>query len=250
MTPLKCTFCNAPMLDGAIACPQCLWLAPGGREKLLEYTTSGLPRLLYLHPGVMPWTDVYTRMLKAYETQLERKGPPPPSPLVLGGWWSSASEKDRRWKEMIAWAHQHGLDHLVALPYDSLIGYGNDVVYDLTGDYYEARDPVPVPPPEQVASAMELLTREWPSLAGPEIAGATRPLRLTGDKKRRLLVEADGAVTPPWGSWTQLTTPTPFRAFRARINALIAPHRLDHIEFLVRHPHEGRFKTPQPPSQT
>jgi len=49
------------------------------------------------------------------------------------------------------------------------------------------------------------------------------------------LVFGEGAATPPWGAWSSLPvneeTRRKFTRFRAAINAAIAPHEVDHVDF-------------------
>lgn len=100
-----------------------------------------------------------------------------------------------------------------------------------------SREPRPIPSGDLIEAATAALCEGWARVAGPELAAVTRPLRFTGRKKRRLVVEADYGSPSPWGSWDRLG-PEPgrrsFTALRRAVNELIAPHEVDHIEFTPR----------------
>jgi len=75
---------------------------------------------------------------------------------------------------------------------------------------------------------MEALTSQWEKIVGEELAEVTKPLSITGDKARRLLVQADKSAAPPCGGWTcrseQEVRRRTFNEFRASTNRAIAPH--------------------------
>ena len=68
----------------------------------------------------------------------------------------------------------------------------------------------------------------------------TRPVAFTGKKARRLLIHADATALPPWGNWAQRGDDEEqrraFTRLRSTINRAIAPHEVDHIEFLAQMP--------------
>jgi hypothetical protein len=65
----------------------------------------------------------------------------------------------------------------------------------------------------------------------------TRPVAFTGKKARRLLVQAEGEAIPPWGGWFDRSTEEAkrrtFTRFRSAVNKAIAPHEVDHIDFVT-----------------
>lgn len=89
---------------------------------------------------------------------------------------------------------------------------------------------------------VELLTRlqeRWPMLIGATLAGVTKPIAFSGRKKRRLVVLADPNASPPCGTWQALAEAparSAFTSFRAAINRALAPHEVDHVDFIVRAP--------------
>src|SRR5208337_1649632 len=90
----------------------------------------------------------------------------------------------------------------------------------------------------QIKQYMDTLLSHWSEIVGNELASITRPLVFTGRKARRLLVLADSAITPPWGGWSHLSIQESerrtFTRFRAAINKAIAPHEVDHIDFIIK----------------
>jgi len=54
-------------------------------------------------PQPDPWSGIYKCLPGA-----------PPKPLILAAWWhTSDAEKEARFKEHIAWAHEHGVGDLI-----------------------------------------------------------------------------------------------------------------------------------------
>jgi hypothetical protein len=88
---------------------------------------------------------------------------------------------------------------------------------------------------EETKKYLELLASNWSQIVGPELSKATQPLVFTGAKLRRLVVAADEKVSPPWGSWSILSSNESsrrtFTRFRSAINDKISPHHVDHIDF-------------------
>src|SRR5690606_33153275 len=91
------------------------------------------------------------------------------------------------------------------------------------------------PSAEEVAEMLRKVQQEWSSIAADTVANITRPLRFTGRKSRRLLVEVVGEGDPPWGTWVSLArdeTRRRFTELRTNVNNLIEPHMVDHIDFV------------------
>jgi len=188
----------------------------------------------------MPWHDVFER-LNAYAQTHQCVPPAPPTPLILAGWaYSNDIEKMRRWDETVTWATSNGCADLVAVPDTDFYCVNEPTSYSvgpLGGPMYrpwdfEAKER---PGRERLTEYLARLTSRWKDIAGPELARATRPLAFSGAKARRLLVQADPTVSPPWGSWSRLSAVESerrlFTRFRAAINRAIAPHEVDHIDF-------------------
>lgn len=192
-------------------------------------------------PMPIVWNDLYERALKhAARNKISIR---PPVPLVLSGWYfSNDQEKMDRWKEFVAWAEENRYRSLVTNLSEADFYYVNEIsdytvgpnggpMY-LTWDLKSKIRPSP-------ASIDEMLSK----LRAACVAGAIPlsnqldPLVFTGPKCRRLIFRVIGKATPPWGTWTSLSKFEKerrcFTAFRAAINKLIAPHVVDHVDFIV-----------------
>lgn len=84
---------------------------------------------------------------------------------------------------------------------------------------------------------LRTLIEQWEDLAGPELAANTRPVSFAGRKLRRLIVVANTNSQPPWGKWDCLNEGPERAAFtdlRRAVNGSVAPHGIDHIDFIER----------------
>ena len=194
-------------------------------------------------PMPIPWNDVYKRLI-AYSKTHECVPPRPPIPLVLAGWaYSNDVGKMCRWAMTVQWATENGCPELVdtvpdsdflfvAIPTTYTVGPMGGPMY-LSWDFEEKNRPSD----EVLRHSMDVLGAEWQEVAGRELARVTRPLKFTGKKARRLLVEVKSGSSPPWGSWTRLSEVKSerrtFTRFRTAINTAISPHEVDHVEFIV-----------------
>ncbi len=89
------------------------------------------------------------------------------------------------------------------------------------------------PSPGELDAMLEALRAAWVEICGPELGAATRPGRFRGKRARRLeVVVLDPAFTPPWGAWNSLLLPSAFSRFRGSVNDRIAPHHVDHVDFV------------------
>jgi hypothetical protein len=92
------------------------------------------------------------------------------------------------------------------------------------------------PPEDESAKYLEYLSAHWANIAGSGLSIVTRPVAFTGKKARRLLVQAEGAATPPWGGWSYRSPDEmqrrTFTRFRSAVNNAITPHEVDHIDFV------------------
>ena len=95
-------------------------------------------------------------------------------------------------------------------------------------------EPAPLVSKEEADKAIAILKSDWEKIVGKELFEVTQPIRFTGSKLRRLLVYADPAHNPLWGSWTALSHGPERREFtklRSSINRAIEPLMIDHIDF-------------------
>jgi hypothetical protein len=155
--------------------------------------------------------------------------------------YSNDAEKKARWDETVVWAKKNILDSVLQHLRPEQFYYVAEIttyeVGPLGGPMYLPWniDSKPKPSPRVATEAIASLRDNWNFVVGDELAAATRPLRLTGVKGRRLLVVADPNVRPPWGSWRQLPhseARRTFTKFRAAINGFLHPLAVDHIDFV------------------
>ena len=91
------------------------------------------------------------------------------------------------------------------------------------------------PSAEAAEAIQRRLEDRWIQIVGARLGEITRPVRLSGDKLRRLVVEADYSVYPPWGNWTSFSRGADRQAFtemRRAVNECVSPHEIDHIDFV------------------
>jgi len=191
----------------------------------------------------MPWHDAFER-LSGFAHKHDCFPPSPPTPLILAGWaYSNDVDKRQRWEETVAWAATNGCSDLVAIPDTDF--YFTDqptshTVGPMGGPMYRAWDweSKESPPAVRLSQYLDSLTSCWGEVVGYDLGRSTRPLAFSGNKSRRLLVEADTDARPPWGSWSCLpaveSERRAFTRFRASINKAIAPHEVDHVDFVIR----------------
>lgn len=193
-------------------------------------------------PNPMQWSEIF-KNLTEYAQSHPCRPPTPPKPLILSGWTHTNDiEKLERWEETITWASENNCARLISeIPDSAFYFVDTPTTYQVGpfgGPMYRSweSEPSTRPDREQVDEAMDTLTRRWPEIAGTALAGITRPLKFTGEKARRLLVLADPTASPPWGEWARLSANESerrtFTSLRAAVNAAIAPHEVDHIDFV------------------
>lgn len=98
----------------------CEWAVRHGLVNLLpprigetRATVTDLPRP---YPGKL--NDVYNAM-REWADEHPCEPSEPPKPLILAAYWeSSEREKERRWREMIAWAERNGCAHVLDMVSD------------------------------------------------------------------------------------------------------------------------------------
>lgn len=163
--------------------------------------------------------------------------------MILAGWaYTNDVEKMRRWAETVAWANNNGCADLVEAPGDDFY-YADEprnyAVGPLGGPMYRPWDfeAKHRPAANQIAECLKTLVSHWQEIVAPQLACVSRPLRFTGAKARRLLVWADNNARAPWGGWSYRSAVQSerrtFTCFRASINKAIAPHHVDHIDFIT-----------------
>jgi hypothetical protein len=200
-----------------------------------------MEHMLAVCPMPMLWMEIHQR-LKNAAMNLKPPLDPPPIPLVLAGWnYSNDVQKQERWSETLAWAELHGLARIIGdLPDSAMYWVESPSTYEvgpLGGPMYlQWRfEPARRVTNEEARAAIEKLNEEWETVAGGTLSMITCPLRLSGSKKRRLVVYADCGGSPPWGTWSSMAYGEQRRSFtrlRSAVNAAIAPLTVDHIDFV------------------
>ena len=194
-------------------------------------------------PNPMTWKEIFYRLTN-YAQSHPCTPASPPKLLILSGWtYTNDVEKMRRWKETIEWAAKNGCSEIViGIPDQDYYFVEEPTSYEIGpmgGPMYRAWDfeAKNRPTSEQIKKHKDTLLSQWSEIVGNEIASITHPIAFTGKKARRLLVLADDNTNPPWGGWRHLSTQESkrrtFTHFRAAINKAIAPHEVDHIDFIT-----------------
>ena len=196
----------------------------------------------FLCPQQDVWFEIHEALVKAWRSA-GAPGEAPPDPLVLSGWnYSNDLDKMNVWWQTTQWAERQGFSQLIRPlePREMLFSVGEPSGYSMGpmgGPCYLdwSYDRKPVPTGETLATSLERLRADWPAIAGPDVAPLTEPAAFTGEKGRRLLVRVVADGIPPWGAWDELADEEAprrtFTAFRARVNAAISPHMVDHVDF-------------------
>lgn len=191
-------------------------------------------------PKPATWAELHRRLQEA--ANANPSIPSPPVPFVLAGWtYSNDVEKRNRWQETLAWADHYGLRTLLSGVTDDSMHVVSELSDDKIGPLGGPMkldwsfDPKPEVDAANRERAVEILRSKWSEVVGSKLAPITSPIRLTGEKGRRLLVLAKANATPPWGTWATLADDESRRAFttfRAAVNGAIAPLEVDHIDFV------------------
>ncbi len=168
--------------------------------------------------------------------------PRPPTPLILAGWnFSSDAEKMNRWEETVHWAKAYGAENIV----DGIKDEDFYQVAELTSpkEWGWSTEPIPAairPSDPELENLLTVLQENWGTLAAG-FAQQTAPIGFSGEKARALKVKLLSTESlPPWGTWglekgglhsLKFVDKSIFTEFRKRINTIISPHKVDHINF-------------------
>lgn len=216
-------------------------------DQLGTFMTNREKSMNFVCPMPTPWHHVHQALRAAWERG-GCIGTPPPVPLILAGWaYSNDVEKKARWEQTVAWAEKSGLADLIPdfkererYCVESMTTYD---VGPLGGPMYLdwSYEPKEYPGDEVINNAIEILRKNWGEIVGEELGRNTCPLKITGMKGRRLIVQANPNAKPPWGDWNRLEygdRRRSFTKFRSAINKAVAPVFFDHIDFIF-HRHES-----------
>lgn len=191
------------------------------------------------------WARLHELLRQAWEAGGSHDIPKPPVPLILAGAaFSTAAAIRQRWRDLVAWANDHGFSQLLAAHLPS--PPENDVADQIAGvsadgrgwwtEYGEQVHERKVKPTkEALAAALATLKLRWPQIVG-DLSQVCRPNKFSGRKSRRLVVSANPAANPPWGSWySAKSDPRAFSSFRRAVNQAIAPLEVDDVSFVTDH---------------
>ena len=191
------------------------------------------------------WNQVTKLHRKAAERD-QRSIPNPPVPLILNGWvYSNDLEKRERWNQTIDWAEKWGFSEIIRGLEPQMkywVEHPSEYVVGPMGGpmhlpwSFESKPNVSHREAEQ---AVGVLRSKWGNISGSNLCKVTWPLRLTGRKRRRLVVYADPGARALWGTWTELSAGTKrreFTRFRAVVNTAINPLEINHIDFVHEKP--------------
>jgi len=193
-------------------------------------------------PNPKKWNEVYRR-LHNYAQSHDCTPPSPPKPLILAGWvYSNDVMKMEVWKETVSWAENNNCLPIVTnIPdqdYYFVETLSDYAVGPYGGPMYREWDfeEKTRPSLEKLEEAIKKLRSNWSKIVGNELGKVTKPVAFKGKKARRLLVFAEADAEPPWGGWTYRSKNKAkrktFTNFRKAINDTIAPHEVDHIDFI------------------
>ena len=196
------------------------------------------------------WADIHRELVAFAKSRGTEK---PPTPLILAGWnFSSDGEKNSRWEDTLKWAKEHSAEHILAKVTEKDFYYVSEFNYPREWDW--SGESVPTasrPSNEQLEILLRLIQENWETLA-TGFSQQTVPVSFSGEKARTFNVKLLATEPlPPWGTWglekvglrsQRFTDKTKFTEFRKSINLLIAPDKVDHINFfyLKKIPNEPR----------
>jgi hypothetical protein len=194
-------------------------------------------------PKAQTWHMTF-RQLQRFARSNECVPPSPPTPLILSGWiYSTDVEKMERWGATVEWAKQNGCAGLVGgIPDADFYEMSRPNIYQISPTGRPMRYPWSFerksrPSNDEIARYLQLLQVNWAEVVGAELASYTQPLAFTGQRLRRIVVQAEAMRFPPWGTWSHLSENElerrTFTVFRAALNRCIAPHAVDHVQFRV-----------------
>jgi len=182
------------------------------------------------------WHEIHQKLNRFWEVELDKQTIPPPPALVLSGWtMSNDFDKEQQWKKTINWAEKNGCLDLLQLNEDEKY-YVEELSSWRPFEYSNWDESIKERPPEDAMRIhFDCIQENWSTILSDEFSNNTVPLGFSGKKLRRLVVKYKEGYLPPWGSWTNHLangSPSKFTELRKRVNQLIEPHMVDHIDFV------------------
>jgi hypothetical protein len=199
--------------------------------------------MIEICPRPSDWANLHQKLLRI--ASYRKCTPPnPPKPLILSGWhYSNDIQKRDRWQQTVDWAKKNNCLELIAkIPSDNFHRVANPTDFQvgpLGGPMFRPWDSTSKAKPsaDVLEKAIKTLRDHWPQIAGIYLAKLTCPQSIRGPKGRRLIVEVTGLGDAPWGTWSALSSERQKRhtstEFRRAVNQAIAPHEVDHIDFVT-----------------
>lgn len=182
------------------------------------------------------WHEIHQELIKFWEVKLRKETIPPPPALVLSGWtMSNDYDKQQQWMKTIDWAEKNECLDLVQLNEDDKY-YVEELSSWRPFEYSNWDETIKERPTQDAIQIhFDCIQKNWSTILSDEFSKNTVPVRFSGKKLRRLLVKYKAGYLPPWGSWTNHLAnglPSKFTELRKRVNQLIEPHKVDHIDFV------------------
>lgn len=183
------------------------------------------------------WHEIYQSLIKFWESELGKKTIPPPPALVLSGWtMSNDFDKKNQWKKTVDWAESNGCMNMIQLNegdryFTEEMSSWRPFEYSNWDETVKTR-----PTTDEIQIHFETIKMNWATVLSHEFSSNTFPVGFSGKKLRRLVVRYRKGYLPPWGSWTNHLAngvPSKFTELRKRVNELISPHVVDHIDFIL-----------------
>lgn len=190
----------------------------------------------FICPVPRIWHEIYVILEAHWINVLKKEVPAPPKPLILGGWnFSNDYDKKDRWEQTINWVSVNNCKHLLPVLDESDKYYIREMSSWIPFQYSNWNEVPRIRPTDsEIEAYLIAIKKAWPTILDPKFGLNTSPKKMTGKKARRLLVVYQKGYKPPWGSWEDHLAnglPSKFTVLRKKVNEIIAPHEVDHIEF-------------------
>ena len=187
-------------------------------------------------PGI--WHDIYNKLERFWINDLGKENTPPPKPLILAGWnFSNDFDKMIRWNQTLRWAADNNCEHIIpelTVEQKYIVSQLNDYIPFQYSSWNEK--PQVRPSDSKIEFSLSRLIVNWPTILDKNFGLLTKPVEFSGKKARRLVVSYKQGYLPPWGSWTNHLangSPSIFTELRKKVNEIISPHEVDHIDFKI-----------------
>lgn len=191
----------------------------------------------FICPKPNVWHQLHMKLRDYWESVLLKEVEQPPVALVLSGWtMSNDIDKKDRWISTIEWAHKHGCSRLIEGIAETDKYYVSEISDWRPFEYSSWDETIKEKPTSDEADKHFSAVKEgWPTILDASFSDNTQPIGFSGKKLRRLVVKYNEEYLPPWGSWSDHLangSPSKFTELRKKVNEIISPHVVDHIDFI------------------